>query len=105
MDPQKEEKTFKYAKWFAFIILVLNLISFIVSIGNGQMTTLAIVIRCALFAILLASIFGYANRKKYGPICGIIVSILIILNLDIFDILIGIAYLYDNISLLKYLKE
>ena len=105
MDPQKVEKTVKDAKLFAIILLVFNLILFLMSLSNGLMTPLSILIRCSILAILFKTIYGYSNNKSYGPICGIIVSILIILNLDILDVILGVIYLYENASLMKYFNN
>ena len=105
MDPTKVEKKIKEAKIVALIILVINVLFFVFSFFFGQLSPLGIMIRLSVLAVIAATYIGYNQRKIFGPICGIIVSALLILNFDLIDILIGIFYLVDNITLIKYLKD
>lgn len=99
------EKSVKNAKWFAVGILVLAIISFFFRIFVGTINGLYIIIAIAQLAFIVATIKGLNDNKKYGAICGIIVSVLLILNLDIISIIFGILYLIDCIKLVNYMKD
>ena len=95
------EKAVKNAKWFAVGILVLAIIIFFFKTLN----TLSIIIGIAQLIVIIATIKGLNDNQKYGAICGIIVSVLLILNLDIISIIFGILYLIDCIKLINYMKN
>lgn len=99
------EKAIKNAKWFAVGILVLAIIVFCFNAFNGKLNTLSTVIGIAQIVLIIATIKGINDEKMYGAVCGIIVSILIILNFDIISIIFGILYLIDCIKLVNYMKN
>ena len=105
MDEQKFEKTLKDAKWFAVILLVLNLIMFFVYFSSATLNSISIIIKFFQFALFLGTIIGCNKRMMYGPICGVVVSILMILNFNLIDIILGILYLVECINLIRYMKD
>lgn len=105
MDEQKFEKTLKDAKWVSIIVLVLALIMTFINLSSGALKGLAIITTILQIALLLGTIIGCNNRMMYGPVCGVIVAILMILSFSIIDIIIGILYLVECINLIKYMKN
>jgi len=105
MDEQKFEKTLKDVKWFSIIILVLVLIMFFINLSSGALKGLAMITTILQIALLLGTIIGCNNRMMYGPVCGVIVAILMILALNLIDIILGIIYLIECINLIKYMKN
>lgn len=105
MDEQKFEKTLKDVKWFSIIVLVLALIMTFMNLSSGSLKGLTIITTILQVALLLGTIIGCNNRMMYGPVCGVIVAILMILSFNIIDIIIGILYLVECINLIKYMKN
>lgn len=105
MDEQKFQKTLKDAKWFSIIILVLLLIMFFITLSSGALKGLAIITIILQIALLLGTIIGCHNRMMYGPVCGVVVSILMILSFDILDLIFGILFLIECINLIRYMKK
>lgn len=99
------EKAVKNAKWFAVGILVLALIVFCLNVFGGRLNKLSIVIGIAQLAVIIATIKGLNDNQMYGAICGIIVSVLLMLNRDIISIIFGILYLIDCIKLVNYMRN
>lgn len=99
------EKAIKNAKWFAVGILVLAIIVFCLRVFGGTLDTLSIVIGIAQLIVIIATIKGLNDNQMYGAICGIIVSVLLMLNRDIISIIFGILYLIDCIKIIKYMKN
>lgn len=99
------EKAIKNAKWFAVGILVLAIIAFCLRAFGGTLNTLSIIIGIAQLIVIIATIKGLNDNQKYGAICGIIVSVLLMLNRDIISIIFGILYLIDCIKLINYMKN
>lgn len=99
------EKAVKNAKWFAVGILVLAIITFCLRALGETLNTLSIIIGIAQLMVIIATIKGLNDNQKYGAICGIIVSVLLILNRDIISIILGILYLIDCIKLMNYMKN
>jgi hypothetical protein len=105
MDDEKYEKALKNAKWVALVILVLVIIIFILQMVSGQMKTVTMISGIIQMALLIATAYGMKQKEMYGPICGVIVSILLILSLDIISLIIGICYLFDNINIMRKMKD
>lgn len=105
MDQEKFEKALKNARAVALFLLALVIILFIFRIAMNQITTIQIISIVIQLILLIATALGMKKRALYGPICGIIVSILMILALDLVDIIIGICYLIDNIKIIKYMNN
>lgn len=99
------EKLLKNSKWVAIIILVLVILLFIATIIGKQLTTTKLISFIIQIALLVATAVGMKQHSLYGPICGVIVSILLILSLDIFSLIIGICYLIDNINIIRHMKN
>lgn len=72
---------------------------------GGTLNTLSIIIGIAQLLVIIATIKGLNDNQKYGAICGIIVSVLLMLNRDIISIIFGILYLIDCIKLMNYMKN
>ena len=99
------EKAVKNAKWFAVGILVLAVIAFCLKAFGRTLNTLSIILGIAQLIVIIATIKGLNDNQKYGAICGIIVSVLLMLNRDIISIIFGILYLIDCIKLINYMKN
>ncbi len=99
------EKAIKNAKWFAVGILVLALSAFCIRIFGGNSSSLTIILGIAQLVVIIATIKGLNDNQMYGAICGIIVSVLLMLNRDIISIIFGILYLIDCIKLVNYMKN
>ena len=99
------EKAIKNAKWFAVGILVLAIIAFCLRAFGGTLNTLSIVITIAQLAVIIATIKGLNDNQIYGAVCGIIVSVLLMLNRDIISIIFGILYLIDCVKLVNNMKN
>ena len=99
------EKAIKNAKWFAVGILVLALIAFCIRILGGTSSSLTIILGIAQLVVIIATIKGLNDEQMYGAVCGIIVSVLLMLNRDIISIIFGILYLIDCIKLVNYMKN
>lgn len=105
MNDEKYEKALKNARWVALFVLALVIIMFVINIAGGTMTTVQIISGIIQMALLIATAVGMKQRAMYGPICGVIVSILMILALGLIDIIIGICYLIDNINIMRHMKN
>ena len=99
------EKAVKNAKWFAVGILVLAIIAFVLKVMGGTLNALSVVICIAQLLVIIATIIGLNDNKMYGAVCGIIVSILLMLNGDLISIIFGILYLIDCVKLVKNMKN
>ena len=105
MDEEKFEKTLKDAKLFSIIVLVLVIILLVLTLVSGQLKTPIIISSIIQIALLIATAVGCSKKMLYGPICGVIVSILMILSLSIIDLIIGIVYLCECINLIRYMNN
>lgn len=101
MNEPNIEKAFKNAKWFSIGLLVLLLLAFIFNAASGTFNILSLI----SILLLIFTAIGCNIKVKYGPICGIIVSILLILSRDLISLIFGIFFLIDCIKLLNYLKN
>ena len=99
------EKAVKNAKWFAVGILVLALIAFCIKILRTPSNLLTIILGIAQLAAIIATIKGLNDNKIYGAVCGIIVSVLLMLNFDIISIIFCILYLIYCIKIVNYIKN
>lgn len=105
MDEQKFKKTLKDVKGVAIIIIILVAITLFSNLSSGALKGLSIIIPIFQIALCLGAIIGCNNRMMYGPICGVIVAILMILSFSFIDVFIGILYLVECINLIKYMKN
>ena len=103
MTEEEYEKKVKGTKTFCIIIGILFLISILNGISQGNI--IASVISLG-FIILLYLFYSFTKKKKIaGPIIGIILGILYILQLNVLAIAIGVFILVDCFAILKYIKE
>lgn len=98
------DKAFKNAKWFAVGLLVLFLIVFIMTIIGKSYETLTIITHMGIIVLLIGTIVGCHNQTMLGPICGIIVSVFLIIFSGIIEKILSIFYLIDCIKLVKYMN-
>lgn len=109
MSEKSLEKRFKDAKGFAIGLLILVIILFVITLLLGKMSILSCIMRSILIGLLIGTIVGCKNQEKYGAICGIIFSIFLILffgipeimSIGIIEIIFGILYLIDCITLIR----
>ena len=104
MDEQKFEKTLKDVKYFSIIVLVLGLIMFFMAIPSGILNGLSFLLIILQIALLAGTIIGCDNRMMYGPICGTIVAISLIISFSLIDIILGVFLLIECIKLIRYMK-
>ena len=105
MYDDKYVKSLKNAKFVAIFLLVLVVIALIINLASGVTYMPLILGRLFQIALLIGTAVGMSNEATYGPICGIIVSILLILAFDILDVALGICYLIDNVKILKQMNN
>ena len=105
MDEQKYEKILKDVKWSSIILFVLVSFLLCINIMSGNLSGLSAVVVVIRIVLLLLTIVGCNNKMLYGPICGVVVAILMILSFSIVAIIIGFAYLLECISLIKYMQN
>ena len=105
MDQEKFEKAVKNAKWFAVGLMVLAIIVFVLRIVGGISNTWIIATGILEIILIIATIKGLSDEKLYGAICGIVVSALLILSMDIISLIFGILYLIDCIKIVQYMKN
>ena len=105
MDEQKYENILKDVKWSSIILLVLVSFLLCINIMSGNLSGLSAVVVVIRIVLLLLTIVGCNNEMLYGPICGVVVAILMILSFSIVAIIIGVAYLLECISLIKYMQN
>lgn len=105
MNEEKFEKTLKDVKWTSIVILILVVILYILTISTADFKIIQMVSFVLQVLLLVATAIGCENKMMYGPVCGTIVSILMILSLSIIDMIIGIFLLIECINLIRYLKK
>lgn len=103
MKDEEYEKKLKGTKTFCIIIGILFALGIFISVS--QQNYINAVLSLA-FLILLYLFYSFTKKKKIiGPVIGIILGILYILELNILTIVMGIFILIDCISMLKYIRE
>lgn len=105
MNEQKFQKALRDTKWFSVFLLILILIIFVGTLFMGNNSFLIIVIRFLQLALTIGAVVGCNKELMYGPVCGVILSILMILSFSFFDIILGIAFLIDCINVIRYMKN
>ena len=107
MNEEKFEKTIKDLKWFSIILLVLQLIGLVIICLQAPINTVVLISYIIQMILLVVTIVGCNQKKIYGPIFGVIVSILLILPLpiSIIDMVLGIACLIECINLIRYMSK
>lgn len=103
MTEEEFQKKLSGTKVFCIIIGVLFAIILLVSIFAQSYFTLAISLVCI---VLLFLFYSLTKKKKIaGPIIGIIIGSLYILQFNIVTIIIGILLIIDCASLIKYINS
>lgn len=103
MTEEEYEKKVKGTKTFCIIIGILFAVAFLGGIAQQNITA---TIMSLGFIILLYLFYTLTKKKKIaGPIIGIVLGSMYILQLNILTIIIGIFVLVDSISMLKYIKK
>lgn len=102
MTEEEYEKKVRGTKTFCIIIGVLFVLGIFVNISQQNYTNVVLALG---FLILLYLFYSFTKKKKIpGPIIGIILGCLYILQLNILTIVVGIFVLGDSIAMLKYIK-
>ena len=103
MTNEEYEEKVHITKMFCFFIGGLILIGLFINIYRHNYTNGIF----ALVFLVLLYFFYYLTKKRNicGPIIGIILGILYILQFNIITIIIGICTLIDCILMLKYIKD
>lgn len=100
---QEFSKKLKWTKIFCVVIGITMILSLGIAITSGNIMNIF-----KALAILIMLYLFYSLTKKEniaGPILGIILGILYILQSTIFSIIIGAFIITDCISMLKYIKR
>ena len=102
MTEEEYEKKVRGTNTFCIIIGVLFVLGIFVNISQQNYTNVVLALG---FLILLYLFYSFTKKKKIaGPIIGIILGCLYILQLNILTIVVGIFVLGDSIAMLKYIK-
>ena len=102
MTEEEYEKKVKGTKIFCIIIGILFALGIFTNISQENYIN---AILSLVFIILLYLFYSFTKKKKIaGPIIGIILGCLYILQLNILSIVIGIFILVDSIAMLNYIK-
>ena len=102
MTEEEYEKKVKGTKTFCIIIGILFALGIFINVSQQNYINAVLSLG---FLILLYLFYSFAKKKKIaGPIIGIILGCLYILQLNILTIVIGIFVLVDSIAMLKYIK-
>lgn len=102
MTEEEYEKKVKGTKTFCIIIGILFVLGIFINISQQNYINAVLSVG---FLVLLYLFYSFTKKKKMaGPIIGIILGCLYILQLNILTIIIGIFVLVDSIAMLKYIK-
>lgn len=102
MTEEEYEKKVKGTKTFCIIIGIFFVLSLVINLSQQNYINAALSIG---FLVLLYLFYSLTKKKKIaGPIIGIVLGALYILQLNILTIIIGIFVLVDSIAMLKYIK-
>ena len=102
MTEEEWEKKVKATKNFCIIIGILYIIGFFIGISqeNGISSVMALGL-----IILLYLFYSFTKKKKIaGPIIGIVLGIMYIVQLNLLSVIIGIFIIIDCIAMLKYIR-
>ena len=111
MNEEKFEKTIKDLKWFSIILLGWKFIDFAILCSQIKIYSFVLVYFIIYYIIrmtlLMVTIIECNKKKIYGPIVGIIDSILLQFpfKMIIINAILGIACLIECISLIRYMSK
>lgn len=103
MTQEEFRKKLKWTKNFCIVIGVINALGLFMTISASNVTSAILEIVILVFLYLFYTLT--AEGKIAGPILGIILATLYILQFSIVGIILGICILVDCIAMLKYIKE
>lgn len=102
MSEEEFQKKLKGTKTFCIIIGVIFAITLIISIFVQSYLTIFSSLVCI---VLLYLFYSLTKKKKIaGPIIGIIIGSVYILQFNIVTIIIGVLVIVDCASLIKYIN-
>ena len=103
MTEEEYNKKVKGTKSFCMIIGILFLLGIFINISQQNYFKAILSLG---FVLLLYLFYAFSKNKKIaGPIIGIILGILYIVQLNIVSIVIGFLILVDSIAMFKYIKS
>lgn len=103
MTKEEFDKKVKWTKIFCIIIGILFAVTLVLGIVQKQILSSILSLE---FIIILYLFYSLTKKGKIaGPIIGIGLGILYILELNILTIIIGIFIIIDSISMLRYIKQ
>ena len=105
MDNEKYENGLRSAFAVAIFFLILAIIIFVASFFTGKLTPILLISYIIQIVLLITTAVGIKQKALYGPICGIIVSILMIMAFNLIDTIIGVCYLIDNINIIRHMQS
>ena len=103
MTKEEFQKKVKWTKIFCIIIGILFVVTLVMGITQKQYISSILALG---FIILLYLFYSLTKKGKIaGPIIGIGLGALYILQLDSISMIIGIFIIIDSIEMLKYVKQ
>lgn len=103
MSEEEFQRKIKWTGIFCIIVGILFVISFILSILGGNIIN---TISSLVYITLLVLFYALSKSKKIaGPILGIILGSLYILQFTIVGIVIGILIIVDCAAMIKYISN
>lgn len=103
MTEEEYEKKVKGTKTFCIIIGIVFALGIFINISQQNYINAALSL---VFLILLYLFYSFTKKKKIaGPVIGIILGTLYILQFNIISIAIGISIIIDCTSIFKYIKD
>ena len=104
MTEEKFEKNIKSLKCIAIIFCSFVTLTLIIRFAEGTIGY-DIIDFILSFSLYLAIAIGCHNKKMYGPICGIIQSVLLITTFNTTSCIYGICILTLSINILRYMNK
>ena len=86
------------------IVCMVLFIMFIVT-NRDNMFVLANLLSFICIPLLLLNYIGTSTQRIYGPICSLIVSIILIATLNVINIIFGLSLLINSVNAIKVLKK
>lgn len=102
MTEEEFEKKLKGTKTFCIIIGILFFIGIFLNLGQEKYINVVLSIILIILLILFYTLTK--KRKVAGPIIGIILGSLYILQINIISIVVGIFIIIDSSAMIKYIN-